>query len=207
MAEIRRPTPREVLHAMLGKLFPELEVVAEKINEEWIRGANPLTKAGKISQVAQIIINAVTSAVRDGDLPLYDKYGELIPFVDCQRGILHWFDGTLTIESDSLNRVYEDVSCHLGLAERLIDSVLLQMQTASVESRERPRADPVPAPAAEHKYRYACDAALVEEGRRLVAGGMNRSQAARAIAPKAKSGPGEPDRSLQQHTERLRKLL
>jgi hypothetical protein len=51
------------------------------------------------------------------------------------------------------------------------------------------------------RYRNASDAALVKEGRKMVAGGMTKMAAARVVAKKATGG------SLEQRIERFRKLL
>jgi hypothetical protein len=50
-------------------------------------------------------------------------------------------------------------------------------------------------------HRYAGDAALIEEGRKLITGGMSARKAARGLAPRAEGG------TIEQREERLRKLL
>ena len=51
------------------------------------------------------------------------------------------------------------------------------------------------------KHRYASDTPLLKEARQLVANGISKLQAAQQLAPKASGG------SIQQRTERLRKLI
>jgi hypothetical protein len=59
-----------------------------------------------------------------------------------------------------------------------------------------------PTPAQKNKtYRHAGDAALIKQGRKLVAGGMTKLAAAKQLASKAVGG------SFDQRVERLRKLI
>jgi hypothetical protein len=51
------------------------------------------------------------------------------------------------------------------------------------------------------QHRYPGDADLIEEGRKLFADGLSKRQAAAKLAPRARGG------SIEQRTERLRKLI
>jgi hypothetical protein len=67
--------------------------------------------------------------------------------------------------------------------------------------RQHPQVAATEKEEASHRYRYPGDAALVEEGRQMIANGMTKSRAARELAPRAEGGNAE------QREQRLRKLL
>jgi hypothetical protein len=67
--------------------------------------------------------------------------------------------------------------------------------------RQPVRANTTPAKNRAPRYRYAGDAALIKQGRKLVAEGMSKLAAAKELAPKANGG------NLDQRVARLRKLI
>jgi hypothetical protein len=68
--------------------------------------------------------------------------------------------------------------------------------------RNHPRAAPAREEESPHRYRHPGDAALVEEGRQMIANGAaNKLQAARKLAPRAEGG------TIEQREQRLRKLF